>query len=100
MRGSTRQILCSRRRTHQLVPVIGDRAYLSQLTVRARVVPFVQWNLMPIGVGAGANRRMPSRRNQICVIVVAISEMSTLFQEEIPPVLRFEVCAIPIQVVP
>ena len=43
---------------------------------------------------------MPGRRNQVRVIVVAIGEMSALFEEEVPPILRFEVCTIPIQVVP
>ena len=100
MRRSARQIFRSRRCTHQFVPVIRDRTHLSQLAIRPRFIPFVERNLMSIGIGARSNRRMPRRRNQVRVIVVAIGKMSALFQEEIPPILRFEVCTISIQVVP
>ena len=55
---------------------------------------------MSIGIGACSNRRMPRRCNQIRVVVVTIGKVSALLQKEIPPVLRFELCTISIQVVP
>jgi hypothetical protein len=40
---------------------------------------------MSIRIGAGPNRRMPRRCNEVCVIVVAIGKVSALLQEEIQP---------------
>src|ERR1700712_3938072 len=55
---------------------------------------------MPIRIGARSNGRVSRRRNQVRIIVIAVGEMGTLFQEKIPPILCFELGTISIQVIP
>ena len=42
---------------------------------------------------------MAGRGDQICVVIIAIGEMGTLLEKEIPSILRFELGVVPIQVV-
>ena len=94
------KIFCPGRCPDKLEPIVRDRAHLSQRAIGRTLVPLVQRNLMAVGVRSGADGSVTSRCNKVGVIVVAVCEVRSLFEKQVPAVLRIELGAIPIEVVP
>jgi hypothetical protein len=66
---------------NQLVPIVGNGTHLAEHAVGGRLLPFIEGNLMTVGVGPGPNSCVAGSGDQVGVIVVTVGEVCSLLQE-------------------